>query len=74
MKRLVVVVWLSLMVSGCAPTPAQTKKTEGTHGLEYRIVEIEGMPCVWIKRGIGDTSYAGVSCDWSKRAETQKGN
>ena len=64
MRRMIVILALSLTISACAP--ATTRVSEGEHGLKYRIVEIEGMPCIWVKYGFSETSHAGLSCDWSQ--------
>ncbi len=61
MKRLIAVILLSLTIGACGAS-AETKQTEGAGSLKYRIVKIEGMPCVWVR----ENTHAGLSCDWSK--------
>lgn len=39
-------------------------------GLEYTLLWIDDMPCVWFQYGIdidrGRAGYAGLTCDWSR--------
>lgn len=36
-------------------------------GLEYTILEIEGMPCINYEQSYGsDRGYSGLTCDWSR--------
>ena len=39
---------------------------ENENGLEYEKFIVDGMECVYVQRGFGDFSHAGLSCDWSR--------
>ncbi len=65
MKRLITIIFLSLTISACS-TSVETRQTEGEGSIKYRIIEIEGMPCVWAKQVQPGNTHAGLSCDWSQ--------
>ena len=61
MKRLLILcIVIAILLSGCGDGEEAHKMTweQSMGSVGYRIIHIEGMPCVKI--------YYGISCDWSK--------
>jgi len=60
---LIMVLVITLLPRPPLPDFSEPKHTKNS--IEYRVFEVEGMPCM----GIGSVrqyGYAGLSCDWSK--------
>lgn len=62
--------FLSLLLSGCAvstqKTPVEIK--ENGDGLEYSLINVEGMPCILIQNYSAHSAsfIKSITCDWSK--------
>ena len=65
----IVALLVYVLGSPISPIPSDIPVSE-SQGIEYRIVEIEGMPCVVVesKTYLG-YRVASVSCDWLKHKE-----
>lgn len=62
---LIVIIVASVILAIMSPSiPSQTQTTE--NGVQYRMFEIEGMPCVYVTEGVSNAKTGGPSCDWSK--------
>lgn len=62
----IVAILLFAMYS-CAPNasiPGTVNTTES--GIEYKQFTVNGMPCLYITEGVGNTKTGGPTCDWSK--------
>lgn len=61
----VFLVFMSLMVmEQNSSIPAELNVSES--GIEYKYFTIDGMPCIYITEGVGQSKTGGPSCDWSK--------
>ncbi len=70
MRNLLILVLIALFVlTACTPIGGHPsgEVLETDTGFTYHIVEIEGMPCIWVAETfVSEYAYAGLTCDWSK--------
>jgi hypothetical protein len=66
MVLIFIIVILAMMYS-CSSNPDIPGKVETTEtGIDYKEFTINGMPCIYVTQGIGNTRTGGPTCDWSK--------
>jgi predicted small secreted protein len=74
MKRVLIVLLIAIFVlvacnyDEAVPQDAQSINTT-EDGIQYSLIYIEGMPCIWVFSDVADhyySTYAGLDCDWSK--------
>lgn len=60
-------VFVGFLLYSCSDDPGSLgqEKVSGS-GITYHYFEIDGMPCVYVKEGLGQSSTGGPDCDWSK--------
>jgi hypothetical protein len=61
------VVILIVFITQCGTNPNMGKQSKTETGITYTEFTINGMPCVYVEKGLGNSKTGGPSCDWSKR-------
>ena len=58
---------LLTLFSCTSPTPYDISENRDGVFMDYTILYIEGMPCLFWSRNLGEqTGTAGITCDWSR--------
>ena len=61
---LVIIISLQILTA-CVSMSDEGEKVN-TDGFSYRVVEIEGMTCIWYDDATGYQGYAGLTCNWDE--------
>lgn len=68
-----VIIVIVIFASQCQSNPELDTIPQTTEtGIEYKYFTINGMPCVYVEQGIGQSKTGGPDCDWSKWKGAEK--
>jgi hypothetical protein len=45
---------------------ARTVPSSDGGAFSYKLIYVEGMPCIWFRESCGEGGCSGITCDWSR--------